>query len=106
MGIEAVKKQNKGIKRLSQTSNLMGLRWSVMGPLCPGLPCTSRRVYTPRVYYNHLLKQKQNISFELVAKEKPAVPSLSQRETPSDRLSHTAAESNNRLAEGEKLNRR
>lgn len=40
-----------------------------MGPLCPGLPCTSQHVYTPRVYYNHLLEQKLNISFELAAKK-------------------------------------
>lgn len=79
----------------------MGLRWPVMGQLRPGLPCTSQHVYTPRVYYNHWLKQKQNISFELVAKKKASGPSLSQRETHSDRLSHTAAESNNRLVEGE-----
>lgn len=47
----------------------MGVRWPVMGPLCTGLPCTSQHVYTPWVYYNHLLEQKQNISFELAAKK-------------------------------------
>lgn len=40
-----------------------------MGPLWSGLPWTSQHVYPPRVYYNHLLKQKQNICFELVAKK-------------------------------------
>lgn len=84
----------------------MCLRWPVMSPLCPGLPwATSQHVSTPRVYYNHLLKQKQNISFEIVAKKKSSDPSLSQWERHPDRLSHTATQSNNGLVEG-KLNRR
>lgn len=52
-----------------------------MGPQCPGLPRTSQHVYTQRVYYNHLLKEKQTISFELAAKKKATCPSLSEWET-------------------------
>lgn len=41
---------------------------------CIGPPRTSERVYTPRVYYNHLLQEKQAFFFELAAKKKPLLP--------------------------------
>ena len=43
-------------------------------PSCPGPPRTSERVYTPRVYYNHLLQEKQALFFEPAAKKKPLLP--------------------------------
>lgn len=51
-----------------------GPRWPVQCPLRPGPPRTSERVYTPRVYYNHLLQEKQTLFFELAAKKKPLLP--------------------------------
>lgn len=51
-----------------------GLRWPAQCPLCPGSPRTSEHVYTPRVYYNHLLQEKQPLFFELTAKKKPLLP--------------------------------
>lgn len=51
-----------------------GQRWPVQCLLCPGLPHTSEHVYTPRVYYNHLLQEKQALFFEPAAKKKPLLP--------------------------------
>lgn len=74
-----------------------GPRWPALCPLCPGPPRTSERVYTLRVYYNHLLQEKQALSFEPAAKKKPLLPpsrserdiqivSLPQPQNPSSRL--------------------
>lgn len=51
-----------------------GPRWPAQRPLHLGPPRTSERVYTPRVYYNHLLQEKQAFFFELAAKKKPLLP--------------------------------
>lgn len=51
-----------------------GSRWPRRCPLRPGPPRTSERVYTPRVYYNHLLQEKQTLFFEPTAKKKPLLP--------------------------------
>lgn len=51
-----------------------GLRWPAQCPLRRGPPRTSEHVYTPRVYYNHLLQEKQAFFFEPAAKKKPLLP--------------------------------
>lgn len=57
--------------RRGQTLNLMG-RDGLRGVhRVQGCSRTSEHVYTRRVYYNHLLQQKQALSFEPAAKKKP-----------------------------------
>lgn len=51
-----------------------GPRWPAQCRPRPGTPRTSERVYTQRVCYNHLLQEKQALSFEPAAKKKPLLP--------------------------------
>lgn len=70
----------KGVKILTKGQSVRpnpkpcGPRRPVQGLLCSGLPCTSEHVYTQRVYYNHVLQDKQALFFESTAKKKPLLP--------------------------------
>lgn len=55
-----------------------GQRWPAQCPLCPGPPRTSEHVYTPRVYYNHLLQEKQAPFLWAHSQEKATSASLLQ----------------------------
>lgn len=70
----------KGVKNRTKGQSVRpnlkphGPRWPAQCPLCPGPAHISERVYAPRVYYNHLLQEKQTLFFEPIAKKKPLLP--------------------------------
>lgn len=70
---KGVKNRTKG-RSVRPNLKPHGPRWAAQCPLRPGPPRTSERVYTPRVYYNHLLQEKQALFFEAAAKKKPLLP--------------------------------
>lgn len=66
-----------------------GPRQPMQGLRCPDLPRTSEHVYTQRVYYNHLLQDKQALSLSLQPRKSYFCLPLGVREIARQSLSHS-----------------